>query len=247
MRIPCILIVSALTCATLPTPTAAQTWPERVLLTVNGGVQTASNRFDDRFDFQEYLETATTAVDYESEGGPVFDAGVGIRLWRGLGAGVAVSAFTKENAAQTRSSIPHPFFDSQPRQADGAASGLKRTETAVHVQAMYLIDPAGPLRLVLFAGPSFFRIEQDVVTGIRYAESYPYDTATFSAADTTALDASAVGFNAGADVMWMVHSRIGLGALLRFTRASIDLAAPGRTIGVDAGGLQGGGGIRLIF
>jgi hypothetical protein len=227
---------------------SAQAWSERFYVSFNGGVQTTTNSFSDRFEFEQYLETATADVDYDNDSGTFFDGGVGVRLWKGLAAGIAVSYFTKDNPAQVEARIPHPFFDAQPREVAGEATGLTRTDTVVHVQAMYLLDPAGPLRMVLFGGPSFFRVEQDIVTGIRYAEEYPYDTATFTSADTETADASTVGFHVGADVMWMFHRNVGIGGLVRFSRASLDLDTPdNRTIGADAGGFQGGGGIRIVF
>jgi hypothetical protein len=243
-----ILSIAGIISCVLTARAGAQAWPERFYVSFNGGVQTTANGFSDRFEFQQYLETANTNVEYESDGGPFFDGGVGVRLWKGLGAGVGFSSFTKDNPAQIDARIPHPFFDAQPRELSGEATGLTRADRVVHVQVMALLDPSGPLRLALFGGPSFFRVEQDVVTGVRYTEEYPYDTATFTAADTQAIDASAVGFNAGADVIWMIHRNIGIGGLLRFTRASLDLDMPdNRTIPIDAGGFQGGGGIRIVF
>ena len=46
----------------------------------------------------------------------------------------------------------------------------------------------------------------------------------------------------------MLKPRFGVGGLVRFSRATVDLDAPGnRTISVDAGGVYAGGGIRLLF
>jgi hypothetical protein len=227
---------------------AAQAWAERFYVTFSGGIQPTANDFSDRFEFEEYLEQARVDVDYDSASGPFFDGGVGVRLWKNLGAGVAFSFFTKDNPAAIEGAIPHPFFDAQPREISGEASSLSRKDAVVHLQGMAMIDPPGPLRLVLFGGPSFFRVEQDVVSGVRYSEEYPYDTATFTGADVRAVSESAVGFNAGADVVWMLHQNVGVGGLLRFTRASIDLDVPeSGTISVDAGGFQAGAGIRLVF
>ena len=118
-----------------------------------------------------------------SQGGFVFDAGAGYRLWKNLAAGVAVSYFTRDDNAGTTSSFPHPFLFNQPREVTGDATGVKRSETAVHVQAMYLINPGGRLRLVLSGGPSFFRVEQDLVTEVTITETFPFDTATFASAE----------------------------------------------------------------
>lgn len=246
MRICRIGLVAALLLA-LPAGANAQTWTERFHVSFNGGGQTTANDFQDRFQFEQYLETGTTDVDYEGQGGVFFDGGVGVRLWKDFGAGVAYSRFSRDNPANTDSRVPHPFHDNRPREVSGEARSLKRTDGALHLQAMYLVDLRGPMRLVLFGGPSFFRVEQEVVTLVRYAETYPYDTASFSAADTRSLDHSAVGFNAGADVIWMFHRNVGAGGLLRFTRASLDLEIDNRSVSLDAGGFQVGGGVRVTF
>ena len=217
-------------------------------ISVNGAFQATTNDFSDRFEFERNLETGSTEADYPVQGGFIFDAGAGYRLWKNLAAGVAVSYFTRDDVAGTTSSFPHPFFFNQPREVTGEATGVKRSETAVHVQAMYLVNPGGRLRLVLSGGPSFFRVEQDLVTEVTITETFPYDTATFASAQKSRKKGSAPAFNVGADVMWMLNPRFGVGGLVRFSRASVDLDAPGaRTISVDAGGVYAGGGIRLLF
>jgi hypothetical protein len=46
----------------------------------------------------------------------------------------------------------------------------------------------------------------------------------------------------------MLRRGLGVGGLVRFSRAALDLDAPGnRTVSVDAGGLYAGGGVRLLF
>jgi hypothetical protein len=226
----------------------AQSWTERVHVGINGGYQATSNDFSDRFEFERNLETGTTSVEYPVKGGFVFDAGGGFRLWKNLGAGVAVSYFTRDDSAATTSSVPHPFFFDMPREVTGDATGVKRTETAAHVQAMYLINTGGRLRIVLSGGPSFFNVEQDLVSEIVVTETYPFDTAAFGSATKTTAKGSAVAFNVGADVMWMFGKTVGAGGLIRFSKASVDLDAPdNRTVPVDAGGFFAGGGLRVLF
>ena len=229
-------------------PASAQTWSERVHVSVNGAFQATSNDFTDRFQFEKDLETGSTEADYRVKGGFVFDAGGGVRLWRNLGAGVAVSYFTRTDAAATETRSPHPFFMEQFRTVTGDATGLARTETAVHVQAMYFLNPSGPLRVVLSAGPTFVNVEQQLVTEVVLTEAYPYDTAEFGSARSEKIKKSKAAFNVGADVMWMLTRSIGAGGIVRFSRASVDLDAPGgRRVSVDAGGLYVGGGVRLLF
>lgn len=229
-------------------PAAAQTWPERVHISVNAAFQPTANDFSDRFEFERNLETGSTEVDYRVQGGFVFDVGGGVRLWKQIGAGVAVSQFSRNNTAQTVSQVPHPFFFNQPREVSGEAGDVTRTETGVHVQLMYLIDPKGPLRVVLSGGPSFFTVKQDMVEEVLVTETFPFDTAEFASVRQTEQSGSATGFNVGADVFWMFSRRVGAGGLVRFARTSVDLDAPGnRTVSVDAGGVYAGGGLRIVF
>ena len=136
----CLLVaLAALACTAAPA--AAQTWSERVLISVNGAFQSTTHDASDRFEFEKNLEIGTTDVDYSVQGGFVFDGGISYRVWKNLAAGVSVSYFTRDEGASTTSSIPHPFFFQQPRSISGDATGVKRTETAVHVQAVYLVNP----------------------------------------------------------------------------------------------------------
>ena len=241
-----LVAVAAVVCHA--SPAAAQSWSERVLISVNGAYQSTTNDFSDRFEFEKNLETGSTDVDYPVQAGFVFDGGASVRLWKNLAAGVSVSYFTRDDSASTTSSIPHPFFFQQPRTVSGDATGVKRTETAVHVQAVYLVNPGGRLRMAFSGGPTFFNLEQDLVTEVRVTEAYPYDTVTFAAAEKRKESGSTVTFNVGADLMWMLSRQFGVGGLVRFSPASVDLSAPGnRTISVDAGGVYAGGGIRILF
>lgn len=233
--------------AAFAAPAAAQP-ADRGYISFNGLVQAADNGFTDRFEFDRYLEKGTTEARYPIEQAMAFDGGIGVRLWKRLGAGVTVSRYERDASVPTDTSVPHPFFDARLRSFSGDAPGLARTETGVHAHATYLIGGEGAVRALLFAGPSHVTVEQDLVTRVEYEDVYPYDTAAFLRADTEHLRASAVTFNVGADVTWMFARHLGVGGLLRFARATVDLRSrDGRTIGVDAGGLTGGAGVRIAF
>jgi hypothetical protein len=234
--------------ASIASPAFAQSWSERVHVSINGAFQPTSNDFSDRFEFERYLETGSTDVDYPIEGGFVFDAGAGVRLWKNLGAGVSVSYFTRSDTASTTTSVPHPFFFNRPRTVTGDATDLTRKETVAHVQAMYLVNPGGRLRMIFSGGPSFFSVEQDMVSEVVITETFPFDEAAFGSARREQAKGSKTAFNVGADVLFMLSSKFGVGGIVRFSRASVDLDGPGdRTIAVDAGGVYAGGGVRLLF
>lgn len=226
----------------------AQTREPRVFLTVGGGMQSARSGLTDRVEWEAHLETAVATVDYGSDASRWFGGGAGIRLWRQLGAGVAFSSASRDDVASVQAQIPHPFFFERPRDIEGQSPSLSRSETAVHLQALYIVPSAGRLRIILSAGPSRIEVSQGTVTAIRYTEAFPFDTAAFDRADTRELSASAVGFNAGADVAFMLTRAAGLAGLVRFTQATVDVSRPdGAQLSLEAGGVQAGVGLRIAF
>jgi Outer membrane protein beta-barrel domain len=227
-------------------PAAAQPLP-RFTIAVNGGYQPSSTSFDDRFTFDLNRETASVDADYSVDGGPLFDAGVGFRLWKGLGAGIAFSRFSVDSTGQAEATLPHPLFFQRNRQISGETTGITREETGIHILAQYQLAPFGRFSLTFAGGPSVLDIQQSIVTDVNFTEEFPYDTATYVGVDSQRVSGTATGFNAGADVRWMFTRNVGVGGLVRYTRASVDLTRNGRTVKVDAGGAQVGGGLRLAF
>jgi Outer membrane protein beta-barrel domain len=227
-------------------PAAAQPLP-RFTISVNGGYQPSSTSFDDRFTFDLNRETASVDADYSVDAGPLFDAGVGFRIWKGLGAGVAFSRFTVDSTGQAEATLPHPLFFQRNRQISGETTGITREESGIHIQAQYQLPPLGRFSVTLAGGPSVMDIRQSIVTDVNYTEEFPYDTATYVGVDSQRVSGTGTGFNAGADVRWMFTRNIGVGGLVRYTRASVDLTRNNRTVTVDAGGMQVGGGVRLAF
>lgn len=239
-----LLLLSA---AVTVTPVFAQQ-DSRGFISINGGYQATTTDFDDSFTFTRDQETGTTRVGYPIDAGATFDVGGGVRLWRGLGFGLAVSRFSRDGIAPATSSVPHPLFLQQPREVAGDGQGIRREETGVHVQAQYSLPLSGSLQVTLMGGPSILQVNQAMVIDVNYSEEYPYDTAEFTGVDTNRKKASKTGYNAGADVRWMFTRNVGAGVVLRFTRATVDLdAGEGRTVAVDAGGGQVGAGLRISF
>lgn len=242
------VIFCAVLTLSLAAPCAAQPRPPRGYVTFNAGSQPTSRPFSDHFTFDQNVETATVDVHYPVKKSVLFDGGGGLRLWRRFGAGVSVSRTTHDNTASIEASSPHPFFFNQPRTVTGDVNAVTRTETATHVQILYMLPSSGHLRVTLAAGPSLVNLEQKLVTALHITDQYPYDTATLGSADTELKRKSAVGFNAGVDVTWMLTRTIGAGALVRFTRATVTLTtSDNRSISLDAGGAQAGAGLRVFF
>jgi hypothetical protein len=226
----------------------AQPKPTRFTISFTGGAQAAPNDVSDHLTLPKNVETETIDVMYPMKPQVLVDIAAGVRVWKNLGLGVAVSRATGDGTADVTASVPHPFFFNQPRTVTGTENGIVHAETGAHLQLQYLVPASGHLRFVLAAGPSWATIEHEIVTNLTVVESYPYDAATFGGAVTKLSNASAVGFNASIDVTWTFAHNAGLGGLIRYTRADVDLdAGNGRSLAMKAGGIQGGIGIRLAF
>jgi opacity protein-like surface antigen len=254
-------IVSAALALAIAAPAAAQTRPAaqprplagpasepRVFADFNGGFQPAGSALNDRLEFEQYLETASADVRYATKSAPWFGGGIGVRAWKRLGVGIAFSTFSRDDSAGIDARIPHPFQFARLREISGEAASHDVKEAAIHGQLLFIVPARGRLRMILSGGPSRIEAERGIVTAVRFDEEFPFDTATFRTADTRVMTEAKIGFNVGADVAYMFSRTIGVGGIVRFSRATVDFARPdGGRVSVEAGGFQAGAGLRFAF
>ncbi len=218
-------------------------------LSANVGGQVTSTDFDDSVTFPSpYAEDGTYTSGYEVPPAVAVDLGGALRIWRHLYAGAAVTHVTSKHDADVSAQYPHPFFQNKLRPVSGTAPGMQRDETAVHVQAAWLVVVSPRVHLALLGGPTFFSVKQDVVTGVRVTETYPYDEAAFAGVSQERASESAIGFNVGVDGMFLFTRHVGVGGLARFSRASVTLTTGNQSrVSVDVGGMIVSGGLRVAF
>jgi hypothetical protein len=179
-------------------------------------------------------------------GGLAVDVSGSYLVWKNLAVGVGLTLFSASTTAAIDAQVPHPFFFNQPRAVTGEFDG-DRSETAVHIQARWLVPVNNKMLVTIFGGPSFFLVEQDIVSDLEYSESYPFDTATFTRAIAASQSESGVGVNIGGDVAYFFTPNVGVGGTVQYSGATVEMTLPSGTADVNAGGLQVGGGLRLRF
>lgn len=222
--------------------------PSRGYVSLNAGAQVAREAFEPALTFPLYREQARAETAYDAPAGLVFDLGGGVRVWRRLAAGLAVTRVQTESAAALTASLPHPLFLSRNRELDERVPNLERVETAAHVQVSWVVSANRRVTLALFGGPTILRLEQDVVTALDLEETYPYDEVRLGAGRRTRREETAFGAHAGADVMYRIGRRIGIGAVARYTRATASVAVDDdERADATAGGLLLTGGLRWFF
>lgn len=224
------------------------TWEGRGFISVNGAFQSSQNDFTNNETFTTNIEQGRLAVAYPVKAAPIFDVGGGVRVWRGFAVGVAVSSYSKSTAAAVDASIPHPFFFNRNRAVSGSSDPMERQELGLHISALWMIPLNARLSVAAFGGPTYFNVKQQIVQTVRYSDTYPFDTATYTGVDVTSESKGKFGFNAGVDVTYMLNRTVGVGGTVRISRATVDFGTSGgASLSVDVGGLQTGGGVRLRF
>jgi hypothetical protein len=228
-------------------PALAQTAPitDRVYINANGGLVVSGRNFTGITHPVTFVEPATVNTTYQVKSAPGLEVTGGVRVWRSLTLGAGISRFGKSGHGDVGAQVPHPFYTNQLRSIAGDAGGLQRSETGVHVLAAWSVPLTPRTEMTISGGPSYFSVAQDVVADVTFDQSYPYDTATFTGAVKERETASAVGFNVGADVTYMLRRHVGVGGSVMFSQADVKLAAGGAK--VRAGGAHVGGGLRLRF
>jgi hypothetical protein len=232
--------------ASRPAPARRQVINERVFFGAGLLFQVNSNDFDDSATVRRNVENGRLDTAYNVGGGPAFDISGSYLVWRQLAIGVGLTLFSTSTTTEINAQVPHPFFFNQPRTVTGEFDG-DRSETAVHIQARWLVPVNAKMLVTIFGGPSFFSVEQDIVSDIEYSESYPFDAATFTRAIAASQSESAVGVNVGGDVAYFFTPNVGVGGTAQYSGATVEMTTPSGTADVKAGGLQVGGGIRLRF
>jgi len=227
---------------------AQSTWSDKARINVDIGVQPSSWTFSGTTNPAVYMETATLTTNYTVPSGQFVDGGVIVRVSGGFGVGVAASGFTRHDPASISGTIPHPLLLNHPRPIGGTSSSLEHDEIVGYIDAAYVLT-ASRLDLAVSAGPAFFTVNQDLVSNVTFTDSPPYNTVGFTGAVVTRAGATALGFNAGIDIGIKLSKYVGIGAILRYSKASATFPLDNSTAGVqtDVGGAQAGGGLRLYF
>jgi hypothetical protein len=255
LKVPACIAAYLLLVAAPMTAQENRAWPERTFLTIDVPFQPLNNDFSESLSFADSLrrnESVTFAAGYDSARGPLFDIGAGVRLAGRLGAGVTASWFQRSRSASFDLQVPNPLLANRPFDLAGSVPGLSREELGVHVQALYALPLGRRGRVMLAGGPSVFHTQQDLVQSIEFDTLPGFTSLKFDQVLITNARATAIGFNVGADVTWPLASHFGIGSVTRYTRAKVTLS-PGsesgvsRAIEMQAGGLQIGAGIRLLF
>jgi Bacterial SH3 domain len=220
---------------------------DRGFISLNGTYQRESTAFSATSTVSQFGETKAIVTNYGGVHSALVDVAVGGRVWSGLYVVVGATRAAQITDAALAASVPHPVLPNSPRTVTGSVFALRRWEAALHVDAAWSVDTPR-VQVLVFGGPSYFRLKQPLVTDVIVNETPPFNTVTFAGATVVESTRSRVGGNGGVDASVRVWKAFGVGAIVRYSEARIPFApTPGTTVTIKAGGLQYGGGIRFRF
>ena len=229
-----IVLATGLTLASAPGATA-QTIDPKGYVDVNIAGQTQSVNFSTSSTFSLFGETGTTSSSQTVGKGLMFDGGAGVFVRKNFGIGVMVSMFSRAPEGSVSITTPDPIaFNSFSVLA--ASPKLKQTELATHIKLAYLLRVNDQMEVGISAGPSFVRLNKEIASGnvVNGAPQIAIATQT----------GTGFGAHGGLDVNYLFTSQLGVGILVRYLRAQVDLPAAS---GIKVGGFQGGLGLRVRF
>ena len=193
-------------------------------------------------------EDTTFSTNYGNLTGWSLDFMGGGPVWHSLGIGFAVGYHKRNRAAAIDAEIPHPYYYDTPRPASFTTPPLESREAVFGFPAIFMPPAFGPVKVLLFGGPSIFRITQTQVTNILVTEVAPYDTVTISGVTSEDIKGTFWGYHAGADVAVFFTRSVGVGGGIRYSHGNIkqfeqDAASTSGT----AGGVSAVAGVRFRF
>lgn len=247
-----MLVVMFGVCAGVAKDANAQgaTWADRGYVNIGFGVESGSSSITDTKNLVIYEEAATVTSNTTWTSGSLVDAAFGLRVWRNMTVGVAYHQEENDADGELTGTIPSPIFFNRPRTLSQEVV-LERKEKAAHIVIGWAVTINEKFDVLVSGGPSFFRLEQDVVADVEIGERGSPFTEVVARPTIETRKKSLAGFNVAADATYILWSnddvRVGAGGFVRFTQASGDILMLVTEQSTDVGGVQFGFGGRIRF
>ena len=259
---PLQFLAVAFAAALCATPAQAQTAsPNRLIggyVTFGGGISRPDSTrmlIRDR----EIIDVSTYEIrtDYSLKNRALVDVGGGVVIASQVTIGAAFTRQTGRERTTVSMMMDEPYYLPEPLSATMESEPLEWSERALHIQFGYLHE-RGRLRLMGFGGPSHLTVDGELVSNfVEHLEgTWPDDLRlVIDRCLHNDVSRGAWGFNVGGDASVFFSRFIGVGAMVRYSRARIMLpnypASLLRPEDVDErvtiGNLHAVGGVRFRF
>lgn len=217
---------------------------------VNGASQGGNRRVTDSFGFRAYDEDARLESTHVIGGAGMIDVGGSLRLWRGLSVGASYAQLATSDRTTLTGMVPHPLRHGAFRDLPAQELAFSHRQRVTHAFLAWRIPILERIEASFFAGPSLYNVSQGVVSNVtvREAGGPPFETVRVDLVQTGEHARNAVGGHVGVDVAYMPTRHFGVGLVVRYATATVDLpgARTGRLL-LPVGGAEVGGGFRFRF
>ena len=217
---------------------------------VHGASQGGSRRMTDSLGFRAYDEDARLESTHVIRGAGMIDVGGSLRLWRGLSIGASYGQLATSDRTTVTGTVPHPLRHGAFRDLPVQELSFSHRQRVTHAFLAWRFPIVGPVDASFFAGPSLYNVSQGVVSNVtvREAGGPPFETVRVDLVQTGEHTRNAVGGHVGLDVAYMPTRHVGVGFVVRYVTATVDL--PGARTGrlfLPVGGAEVGAGFRFRF
>ena len=220
---------------------------KRVQLIVHANYLQEIPTFNETGSFTRFLEQGSSSRMYSGGSSTAFEIGGMYALLPRFSIGWSFELLETMQDGTLDVSVPHPLLFNQHREASQSADELGYSEFAIHSAVAYRIA-APRVEVELFAGPSFFTTEVELIGGATAELQYPFDEISLTGGGPVTVKDSAIGFNVGAGMAYYFTESFGASFSARFSQADLEvMRSGGESITIKAGGLRLGGGIRVRF
>lgn len=202
--------------------------------------------------FEEMASFASAYPELPSARGG--NIGGGFNVHPRFGGGVHIVNVNYELPVGIAVNVPHPLiFNRFAADSDVTSSALERRDRSIDILAAYVLPTPDAIRIRLFGGPTHFRVSQDMVSDVHFNQAFNLlgaNIVDITRSDQRRVEGSAWGFNLGADVAYFFSRYIGVGAVVRFNKGTVEMdeqPLTGESAEWQAGHTIVGGGLRLRF
>ena len=220
----------------------------RLAFHLNGGYQSGTRTLEETLLFDAYEDTGRFRIAQEAGSGPIFDGGALLRVWRQLSVGATYTQLNTSAVAAIEGTVPHPLvFDHRSVAPIELPSSFQERATHIHVAWVIPITPMEGLDVTISGGPTAFNLKRGVAEQVKVIETgVPFSDVRVEV-EPGEFRTNGWGGHVGADVVYMLRPRFGLGGFVRFARGAVGTFSGSDGDSPTVGGFQSGGGFRFRF
>ena len=193
-----------------------------------------------------FYEDASYDINYKFKKGNSFDIGVGYNFSNSIGIELGIDICNRNINADYSASIPHPLLFNSSRYGENTGS-YQLTENTGYLNLIYSIY-SNKFSMDIFGGLAYFLSSAELISGISFTHSYPYESINISASNEK-LKRTSFGFDVGSSLNFYFAKSFGIFIKAQYFSASADFdqSSDVPELTLSLGGFKAGAGLKILF